>query len=530
MTQVIFLRFGMPRICPLVKLVSLCCILFSAAVSFEPVQGQVPDLPQTLFNYADLNLPAHYTNNALGLGQDAAIEFDSTPASNPVTNEGATLGRVLFYDARLSANGTISCASCHQAEFGFSDPAVLSVGFDGGLTRRHSMGLTNARYSVTGKYFWDERAATLEDQVLQPFQDAVEMGLTLAQLEQIVSEQPYYSPLFEAAFGDDAVSSDRIALALAQFIRSMVSTTSRYDQARSAVGSPLSDFPGFTDSENDGKSLFFQRTPINRGGVTCATCHVSEAFVGPMLDRNDTTNASNIGLDAESTDDLGIFESTGNPDDIGKYKATSLRNIGVTAPFMHDGRFADLEEVVEHYSTGIQAHDNLDRLLVGNGDQPARFEFSETEKASLVAFMHTLTDEAMLADEKFSDPFILQGDFDEDGDVDSDDIEFYATNIGSLAEGDLAALDLDGDGSVTIVDHNLLISNYVQTSTSVGTLIGDIDLNGSVDVLGDAFKLIASLGQSGTDWSSGDLNADNETDVLGDAFLLISNLGASTEP
>ena len=296
------------------KFVFLCSILFNTFGCFERVDGQVPKLPEQLFNYSDLNLPSHYTTNSFSnRAQGAAIEFDSAPASNPVTDEGATLGRVLFYDQKLSANGTIACASCHQAEHGFSDPAMLSVGFDGGLTRRHSMGLTNARYSVTGKFFWDERAATLEEQLLMPFQDPVEMGLTLAQLEQTVSEQSYYAPLFEAAFGDEAVSSNRISLALAQFIRSMVSTTSRYDQARIEVGSPLVDFPEFTDAENNGKALFFERAPVNRSGVTCATCHVSEAFVGPMLGNGDTTNASNIGLDAESTDDLGIFESTGNP-------------------------------------------------------------------------------------------------------------------------------------------------------------------------------------------------------------------------
>ena len=147
----------------------------------------------------------------------------------------------------------------------------------------------------------------------------------------------------------------------------------------------------------------------------------------------------------------------------------------------------------------------------------------------MVAFMHTLTDEEMLSDEKFSDPFVLTYDFDEDGDVDSDDIEFYAQNLSVTAEGDLEVMDLDADGVITIADHDLFIREHVQTSTSTGTLIGDINLDGSVTVLGDAFTLIGSIGATNTDWSTGDLNADNQTTVLGDAFLLIGNLGLSSD-
>ncbi len=368
------------------------------------------NLPETYFNYTDLNLPTHYTNNQFPDQfpfQKAATTFDNTPANNPVTNEGATLGRVLFYDKKLSANGTVACASCHKAEHGFSDPDVLSKGFNGGLTRRHSMGIVNARFYASGKFFWDERAATLEDQVLMPFQDEVEMGLTLQELEGIVSSQTYYPTLFEDAFGDETVTSDRVSKALAQFIRSLVSTTSKYDYARNEVSSPTEDFPNFTAQENLGKDLFYlPRVLTNGNNANCAACHVSEAFVGPIPNRgNGTSNATNNGLDAMSTTDFGVNETTGMPNDTGKFKVPSLKNIAIRPPYMHDGRFATLEEVIEHYSSGIQNHPNLAPPFVNDNGIVGQFNFTQTEKDALIAFLKTLTDEEMLNNEKFSNPF-----------------------------------------------------------------------------------------------------------------------------
>jgi cytochrome c peroxidase len=368
------------------------------------------NLPEEAFNYANIPLPSHYTSNGFTQQfqfQHAATDFDNTPTNNPTTDEGSTLGRVLFYDKKLSGNGTVACASCHKAEHGFSDPDVFSVGFEGGLTGRHSMGLVNARFYFSGKFFWDERAATLEDQVLMPFQDPVEMGLTLQELEQIVSEQSYYPPLFEAAFGDNTISNERISRALAQFIRSMVSTTSKYDMARSEVQSPIVDFPSFTAQENMGKDLFYLPITLTNGDrVNCAGCHVSEAFVGPIPNGPmGTTTSTNNGLDATSSDDLGIFETTNNPNDIGKFKAPSLRNIGIRPPYMHDGRFATLEEVIEHYNSGIQNHVTLSAPLRGSDGNPIQLNLTQAQKDALVAFLNTLTDYEMLSDEKYSDPF-----------------------------------------------------------------------------------------------------------------------------
>lgn len=390
----------------------LSAVLFSSAVHSEE-GATTPTLPESLLNYANIELPAHFfqsQQNRRGRNQRVATDFDNTPADNPITDAGATLGRVLFYDKKLSANGTVSCASCHAQSNGFADDTALSTGFDGELTRRHSMSLTNARFYDSGKFFWDERAETLEQQVLMPFQDEIEMGLTLTELETIVSSQSYYPVLFEDAFGDSSMTSERISLALAQFIRSMVSTTAKYDVARAQVQGRAMNrpFPGFTSQENLGKSLFFRPRDTATGArVSCAGCHTTAAFVGPTSDRaNITTIARSNGLDAVSTTDFGVYETTRRTRDMGKFKTPSLRNVEVSAPYMHDGRFETLEQVVEHYSSGIQPHRNLPRFLRNENGSPVQFGFTDTEKAALVAFLTTLTDHQMLADERWSDPFI----------------------------------------------------------------------------------------------------------------------------
>jgi cytochrome c peroxidase len=355
-------------------------------------------LPATPFDYASSNLPAHFVTNTRGQNLPTSINgTDNTPATNPITNDGATLGRVLFYDTELSANGTISCASCHQQDKGFSDDAVLSTGFLGGKTARHSMTLINARFYQRGRFFWDERAATLEEQVLMPFQDPVEMGMTLEQVITKVSSQPFYAALFEKAFGSPDINSDRIAKALAQFVRSIVSYSSKYDAGRAVSPTPGANFSNFTAQENMGKNLFFQSIP--NGGGACFGCHTTEAFVSA------NPGPQNNGLDAVSITDLGAGAIFSNPIFVGRFKTTSLRNVELTAPYMHDGRFATLEEVVEHYNSGIQKHPTLAPALQDNNGNPIRLNLTETEKAALVAFLKTLTDPSVATEEKWSNPF-----------------------------------------------------------------------------------------------------------------------------
>ncbi|MFI3247475.1 MAG: cytochrome c peroxidase [Ferrimonas sp.] len=188
----------------------------------------------------------------------------------------------------------------------------------------------------------------------------------------------------------------------------MVAGRSRYDVARAKSANAIVDFDYFSEQENWGKRLFFiPRTLDNGEQVHCAGCHTTEAFVGPLLTPPfSTSNASNNGLDLLSTNDLGVYETTGNPNDVGKFKVPSLVNIAVTAPYMHDARFATLEEVIAHYSQGIQNHNNLAPPLRGPNDQALQFNFSEAEAQALRSFLHTLTDHALLTDERVLDPFI----------------------------------------------------------------------------------------------------------------------------
>lgn len=308
---------------------------------------------------------------------------------------------MLFYDVNLSRNRTVRCASCHVQTHSFADPLVLSQGVDGIRTRRNSMSLANAGFNVSGRYLWDEAAATLETQVLLPFEDRLEMDLPVPGVVQRINERPYYEPLFVDAFGDGAVTAERVAAALAQFVRSMVSADSRYDRGRAQVRSPADPFPNFTELENRGKQLFV--TPRVAGGGGCAGCHTGEAQV------NSADGLKNNGIDpptaVQRAADLGGFEVTGDISQLGSFRVPSLRNVEVTGPYMHDGRLVTLEDVIDHYSERVQAHENLSRELRGGAGQPIDLPFDEEQKAALLAFLKTLTDENFLNAERFSEPF-----------------------------------------------------------------------------------------------------------------------------
>lgn len=359
-----------------------------STTSDADVLAQTLNLPSDPYNYSNITLPSH-------LLVQPVQGTNNTPTTNPTTDLGATLGRVLFYDKNLSANNTISCGSCHLQSKSFTDPAQFSEGFNGGKTGRHSMSLANALFYENGKFFWDERAATLEDQVLMPIQDQVEMGMTLEDLVPKLQALDYYKVLFRQTYGDEEVTTDRISKALAQFVRSMVSYQSKYDEALVAQGgavAPNVNLTGLTTEENLGRQVF---TDPARGG--CAGCHGTDAFIGRV--------ALNNGLDATTTD-KGLADVTGLVTDEGKFKVPSLRNVALTGPYMHDGRFATLTEVIEHYNSGVQAHPALDnRLKVRGTNDVKRLNLTDAEKTALVAFLNTLTDNTFVTDTKFSDPF-----------------------------------------------------------------------------------------------------------------------------
>ncbi len=362
----------------------------------------VPMLPQRPDDYTSVRLPKH-------VDASEVAQSDNSTEQNVLTNEGAALGRVLFYDTQLSRNNTVSCAACHDQRAGFSDPKPFSVGFEGGRIARNSMGLANLRYTnlkgARPGFFWDERAATLEAQILMPIQDRIEMGMELSDLEAKLQKLPYYAPFFAAAFGTPEVTSDRLAKAVAQFLRSMVALNSKFDRAADAAdGNYSAPFDNFTDQENLGKSLFIDGI----GGVAemgCAHCHIPPTFGMPK--------AFNNGLDLKSKDQgLGALSRPSNdpftPSNDGKFKASSLRNIALTAPYMHDGRFKTLEDVVEHYSRGVHPHENLGLAFGERQSDGATtgFQLTGEQKAALVAFLKTLTDETLISDSKFSDPFV----------------------------------------------------------------------------------------------------------------------------
>jgi cytochrome c peroxidase len=255
------------------------------------------------------------------------------------------------------------------------------------------MTIVNSKYYSNGKYFWDERAVTLEDQTLMPILHPVEMGMTLDSLEKKLAAKDYYKVLFRKAFGDENITRDRVSKALAQFVRSMISYQSKYDAGLTALGHPAApqdNFTNFSAAENQGMHLFQQN---------CAgPCHSSEL--------QNMQQARNNGLDLVNIDN-GVGAITNRPGDVGKFKSPSLRNIALTAPYMHDGRLKTLEEVVEHYNSKIQNNVNLDQRLKDPNDntKPQRLNLTQQQKDAIVAFLNTLTDNSFTTDVKFSNPF-----------------------------------------------------------------------------------------------------------------------------
>ena len=348
-----------------------------------PLWQSETSVPANPFNYKNPALPSFFYNQFVSV-------LDNTPSHNQITDWGATLGRVLFYDKRLSKNRTISCGSCHIQAYGFSDTARFSKGLNHQRTPRHSMGLVNARYYASGNFFWDERANSLEEQVLMPIQDEIEMDMSLDSVVLRLKKIDYYPQLFNLAFGSFNIDSIVISKALAQFVRSLVSFNSKYDKGRVTASSSEVDFINFSLSENRGKSIFF-----NNGILNCSGCHHTDLFLGD--------NPRNNGM--QVTADSGVGSHTGLIRDLYTFKTPSLKNIAIRPPYMHNGIFKSLEQVVNHYSDNIADHAYLDPHFRTSNGGVAQLNLNSQEKRDLINFLNTLTDEVILTDEKFSDPF-----------------------------------------------------------------------------------------------------------------------------
>lgn len=337
-----------------------------------------------------------------------------------VNNELPTLGRVLFYDSRLSANNVVSCSSCHQQKLAFSDDKQFSLGFNGELTNRNSMPIQNivsttfpmgVEVDSTGSFkstslFWDGRQHDVTTMVLEPIQNHIEMGVSnLDDLMNKIESIADYKPLFNAAFGSESINKDNVALALSAFIVSIRSRQSRFDLALVGNG-------GLTDQELIGQDLFFNT-------YNCNSCHqLQKAINGYQSGGSDTLGGigslgslsggfTDIGLDKIPTDD-GAFRITGVPSDKGKFKIVSLRNVALTAPYMHDGRFKTLADVLNHYSSEIEDSENLDARFRDVNGTPKKFNISSSDKTAIITFLNSMTDYWLLIDPKFSNPFTVR--------------------------------------------------------------------------------------------------------------------------
>ena len=298
----------------------------------------------------------------------------SLPADNPLTVEGVALGKKLFHDPRLSGNGTQACIDCHRPEHAFSDPRTLSLGIDGLPGTRHSMPLFNLAWSPL--YAWDGSQPRIRDQALAAMRNPLEMHADPEKIAARLAADPRVRADFAAAFGDVAVTPARLALALEQFLLTLVSADSRFDRAMRGEAK-------LTEQEKEGFALFATEFDPGRGqrGADCFHCHGGRLFTDYQAKHN--------GLDLVSKDS-GRATVTGSAADAGKFKTPSLRNVALTAPYMHDGRFKTLEEVVAHYDHGVARAANLDPNLAKH--PPEGLSLTDADKAALVAFLRTLTD------------------------------------------------------------------------------------------------------------------------------------------
>lgn len=387
------------------SLIGLIILSFTIILSCSKEESKItyPFIAETFGANINLDQLANYSAQA----RPSYILKDNSGA-NPITDAKATLGRVLFYDKNLSIDNTVACASCHQQQFAFGDPIVPSKGVQGGTTSRHSMRLINTRFGNELRFFWDERANSLELQTTQPIKDHAEMGFSgqngrpvFSSLITKIQNIGYYKELFQFVYGDQTITELRLQECLSQFIRSIQSFDSKYDAGRSLVSNDGQPFPNYTQQENQGKQLFLAPPQFGPGGIRvgggagCAGCHRAPEF---DIDPNSRNNGITATIAGGSQD----FTITRSP------SLRDLTNSGiVNTPMMHDGSILTLRNVILHYNNivRIAGNNNLDPRLTPGGN-PQQLKLTEAEINALVAFLQTLSGNNVYTDKKWSNPFL----------------------------------------------------------------------------------------------------------------------------
>lgn len=364
---------------PIKYLLLLFCALLLCIACQE--DEQPTPLPEEVATFDETPYPLAY----------GALPAPDLPPDNPLTIAGVELGRLLFYDRMLSEDLSRACADCHKQHFGFADSLRFSVGVDEAVGRRQSMPIFNMAWHRNG-FLWDGRASLLREQVLLSIQSPLEMNETLDHAISKMNTSKLYKDQFIRAYGSEEITEEKIGLALEQFMLSIVSHQSEYDQY-------LAGLTTLSASEERGRLLFerpYQPATPEMSGANCIQCHS-----GPNFENSQYVNN---GLDTDAAvSDAGRQNFTQDPADRAKFKVPSLRNIAITAPYMHDGRFANLAQVIDHYDSGIRSSATLDSSLLST--QASGLQLSQQDKTDLLNFLHTLTDEHFLENVAYESPF-----------------------------------------------------------------------------------------------------------------------------
>ncbi|MFT7071633.1 MAG: cytochrome c peroxidase [Patiriisocius sp.] len=347
-------------------------ILFFAGLILSCTNNDDPSVQGYIATPLELAVPAFFTSTILP---------PIIPENNPLTVEGVALGKKLFFDPILSSNNTLACANCHRPENAFTDPRALSIGVTGEESFRNSMPLHNLAFNYREKFNWDGSATTLEQQMFVPVTNPVEMNNTWPNVENALQSSAQYPILFEQAFGTSTIDSTLVTKAMSQFVRTLISGNSKFDKF-------INGTETLTPQEENGLAVF-----LDEGRGDCFHCHgLPES---PLW----TDNAfHNNGLD-ETFTDLGLGGFSGDPREFGLFRSPTLRNLAFTAPYMHDGRFETLDEVIDHYSEGLVFSETIDPLMKAIAE--GGVQLTESDKADLKAFLLTLSDPSFTNDPNF---------------------------------------------------------------------------------------------------------------------------------